>query len=59
VKHHLKRYPDNALAIVYSIQLDRTVDPPVAANGQLHITSPWMIEDEDLTTIAYTYSTGL
>lgn len=33
--------------------------PPDASVGQLHITSPWTIEDEDLSPIAYKCSTGL
>lgn len=59
VNHHRERYPANALAVVHSIHLDRTVDPPVASGGQLHLISPWTIDDDALTAIAYRYSTSL
>ncbi|MDT7846983.1 MrcB family domain-containing protein [Streptomyces justiciae] len=51
--------PDNALVIVHSIELDRTVEPASATGGILHCTSPWTIEEETLTVISYIHRTGL
>ncbi|GAA2418190.1 DUF3578 domain-containing protein [Streptomyces pulveraceus] len=52
-------YPDNALVVVHSIELDRTGPEPVTAGGVLHCTSPWVVADEDLTVISYAYRTPL
>ncbi|MFJ7421499.1 MrcB family domain-containing protein [Streptomyces uncialis] len=51
--------PDNALVIVHSIELDRSVDPVTATGGVLHCTSPWTIEEETLTVISYVHRTSL
>ena len=59
VNHHRERFPSNALVVVHSIRLDRSTDPPVAAGGELSVTTPWSIDDADLTPIAYTYATDL
>ncbi|MFF0818313.1 MrcB family domain-containing protein [Rhodococcus sp. NPDC003318] len=59
VLHHQQVYPDNALAIVHSIVLDRTVEPPVASGGVLVVRHPWAIDEVDLTPVSYRYSTGL
>ncbi|WUV90284.1 DUF3883 domain-containing protein [Streptomyces canus] len=50
-------YPDNALVVVHSIDLDRTQEEPAASGGVLHCTSPWEVEDEHLTVISYAYRT--
>ncbi|WP_255345830.1 MrcB family domain-containing protein [Streptomyces chartreusis] len=50
-------YPDNALVIVHSIELDRIGEEPRASGGVLHCTSPWVVEEEDLTVISYVYQT--
>ncbi|MFC8535268.1 MrcB family domain-containing protein [Streptomyces sp. NPDC057249] len=52
-------YPDNALVVVHSIELDRTGTEPVTAGGVLHCTSPWVVAEEDLTVISYAYRTPL
>ncbi|MFG2366129.1 MrcB family domain-containing protein [Streptomyces mirabilis] len=59
VEWQRKFAPDNALVIVHSIELDRTVEPSTATGGVLHCTSPWTIEDETLTVISYIHRTGL
>lgn len=59
VEWQRKFAPDNALVIVHSIELDRTVQPPIATSGTLHCTSPWAIEDESLSVISYIHRTGL
>lgn len=59
VKHHRQCYPNNALAIVHSIKLDRRGPSPIASGGTLEITSPWQIADSDLSPMAFKYSTGL
>ncbi|MGI5046177.1 protein NO VEIN domain-containing protein, partial [Streptomyces sp. JAC25] len=59
VEWQRKYAPDNALVIVHSIELDRTVTPVTATGGVLHCTTPWTIEDETLTVISYIHRTGL
>ncbi|MGW8528489.1 MULTISPECIES: MrcB family domain-containing protein [Nocardiopsidaceae] len=51
--------PANALVVVHSIHLDRSVSPPTASGGVLHCTSPWKIEEEDLTVVSYVYRSGV
>ncbi|MFD7403023.1 MrcB family domain-containing protein [Streptomyces sp. NPDC059866] len=51
--------PHNALVVVHSIQLDRTMQPPAATGGTLHCISPWTIEEDSLTVISYIHQTGL
>ncbi|RFU40624.1 DUF3578 domain-containing protein [Actinomadura logoneensis] len=51
--------PHNALVVVHSIELDRTAKPVSAIGGTLCCTSPWYIEDEDLSVVSYVYKTGL
>lgn len=51
--------PDNALLVVHSITLDRSVSPPAASGGTVHCTSPWLIDDESLTVVSYVHQTGL
>ncbi|MEV7865277.1 DUF3578 domain-containing protein [Streptomyces sp. NPDC088124] len=51
--------PENALVIVHSIELDRSVEPVTATGGVLYCTSPWTIEEETLTVISYIHRTGL
>jgi MrcB-like, N-terminal domain/Domain of unknown function (DUF3883) len=50
------KYPDTMLAIVTSIALDRSADPPVASGGTLRTIRPWRIDPEDLTAVSYRYS---
>lgn len=47
--------PENALVVVHSIQLDRSVSPPITRGGVLRCTSPWEIAEEDLTVVSYVY----
>ncbi|MFK0172421.1 MrcB family domain-containing protein [Streptomyces sp. NPDC090306] len=51
--------PANALVIVHSIALDRSVKPVTATGGVLHCTSPWQIEDDSLTVVSYIHRTSL
>ncbi|MFF4040671.1 MrcB family domain-containing protein [Streptomyces sp. NPDC001816] len=57
VEKQRKYYPDNALVVVHSIELDRTGEEPATSGGVLHCTSPWVVEDADLTVISYAYRT--
>ncbi|WP_405767587.1 DUF3578 domain-containing protein [Streptomyces sp. NBC_00080] len=57
VEKQRKYYPDNALVVVHSIELDRTGEEPATSGGVLHCTSPWLVEDADLTVISYAYRT--
>jgi hypothetical protein len=52
-------YPDNALAVVRNITLDRSGDQPVASGGELVLVMPWSINEGDLVPIAYDYRTGI
>jgi hypothetical protein len=47
--------PHNALVVVHSIELDRTVSPPKAKGGVLHCTSPWEIREQHLKVVSYVY----
>ncbi|MGW0606222.1 MrcB family domain-containing protein [Streptomyces sp. NPDC002640] len=51
--------PHNALVIVHSIRLDRSGEGVTAEGGVLHCTSPWEIDQPDLTPISYRYRTDL
>ncbi|WP_409059141.1 protein NO VEIN domain-containing protein [Streptomyces sp. SYP-A7185] len=59
VEKQRKYYPVNALVVVHSIELDRTGEEPATSGGVLHCTSPWVVEDVDLTVISYAYRTGV
>jgi hypothetical protein len=59
VKLHLAEHPNNALAVVRRIGLDRSGDVPVATGGVLELTMAWEIDREHLEPIAYRYQTGL
>lgn len=56
---HVADYPNNALAIVRRITLDKSDDNPVATGGELELTIGWELDRERLKPLAYTYSTGL
>lgn len=48
--------PDTAvLAVVHGILLDASADPPLASGGTVQRLSPWLISDDDLTSIAFFY----
>lgn len=57
VEKQRQYHPNNALVVVHSITLDRSGEKPVASGGTLHCTSPWSVEEEDLTVISYAYRT--
>ncbi|MDN3024699.1 DUF3578 domain-containing protein [Streptomyces sp. S.PB5] len=57
VEKQRQYYPDNALIVVHSIELDRAGEEPRTSGGVLHCTSPWVVEDADLTVISYAYRT--
>ncbi|MER5938432.1 DUF3578 domain-containing protein [Streptomyces sp. NPDC001928] len=57
VEKQRRYYPDNALVVVHSIELDRTQEEPATSGGVLQCTSPWVVEDDDLTVISYVYRT--
>ncbi|MEU5440999.1 MrcB family domain-containing protein [Streptomyces griseofuscus] len=57
VEKQRRYYPHNALVVVHSIRLDRTGSKPTTTGGVLHCTSPWVVQDEDLTVISYAYRT--
>lgn len=55
---HLKEHPHNALAVVHSIHLDRSEDPPVASGGTLVYEQPWALDESRLVPMSYRYDTG-
>jgi nucleoid DNA-binding protein len=56
VELHKVEHPNNALAVVKHIILDRT--GPNASGGELHLVMPWAVEQERLRPIAYRYQLG-
>jgi hypothetical protein len=58
VKLHLAEHPNNALAVVRRIMLDRR-EAPSAIGGQLELTMAWELHRERLEPIAYRSETGL
>jgi hypothetical protein len=59
VEVHKAAYPNNALAIVHSIELGMAADEPTAQGGVLVWRSPWLVEDGSLKPISFEYTTGL
>jgi len=47
------RYPNNALIVVHSVDLQRTSEAPKAEGGTLLMRSPWKIEEGHLRPIAF------
>jgi hypothetical protein len=56
VRHHAKAYPNNGLAVVRGIVLDRSTSPPTVSGGVLFEREPWSIIDSALTVISYKYA---
>ena len=56
VELHKNAYPDNMLLVVSNIDLNRNGNKPTASGGQLHIHSPWFIDESQLKVISYEYS---
>ena len=56
---HRAVHPNNALAVVRNIALDRNGDQPVATGGELKLVIPWEIDEGGLLPIAYDYRTGI
>jgi len=56
VELHQAEHPNNALAVVKHVVLDRT--GPTARGGELHLIMPWKVEQDRLRPIAYRYQFG-
>lgn len=56
---HQDKYPRNALAVVHGIELSGPPSKPIATGGTLVLRMPWKLDTNQLTPIAYKYSTGL
>jgi hypothetical protein len=56
---HRAAHPNNALAVVRNIVLDRSSDEPVGTGGELVLVRPWKIDESGLSAIAYEYRTGI
>ena len=59
VNLHRAEHPNNALAIVRNVALDRSGEQPVATGGELVLVMPWEINEGGLIPIAYDYRTGI
>jgi hypothetical protein len=59
VNLHRVEYPNNALAVVRNITVDRSGDQPIATGGELVLVMPWKIDEGGLIPIAYDYRTGI
>ncbi|QUR68158.1 protein NO VEIN domain-containing protein [Mycobacterium spongiae] len=55
---HRAEHPNNALAVVRNITLDRSGDQPAATGGELVLSMPWEVDKGELTPIVYKYRTG-
>lgn len=55
VQLHRDKYPNNCLAVVSQIVLDRIGEDPTAHGGKLELVSPWSLDDGRLEPIAFTY----
>lgn len=58
VNAHHNVAPRDALAIVHSIELDKSVNPPTAFGGTLVFDQPWSIDESRLSALAYRYRPG-
>lgn len=56
VELHLENHPDTMLAVVHTIDLDRSGSSPVATGGTLRVISPWSPELTHVKPIAYRYA---
>ncbi|MDV6979101.1 protein NO VEIN domain-containing protein [Mycobacterium intracellulare] len=57
---HKRTYPLNALTIVRAILLTRTEsDEVIPSGGELTVVMPWALDEDRLTPLAYSYSTGV
>lgn len=52
---HRRQYPNNALILVYGIDLDRASSPPLASGGTLRLIRPWFVRPEGLEPTAFRY----
>jgi hypothetical protein len=52
---HKSLYPANALIQVIGVHLEKSPDGPVASGGHLVMRQPWLLEDERLLPVSYTY----
>ncbi len=55
VQHHLNHHPNNALFVVYGIQLHRQNGTPIGTGGTDHVQQPWLISNDRLQPLAYRY----
>ena len=55
VKIQRESFPNNALAVVSEIELDRSGPKPSASGGKIKFIHPWRIELHDLKTLTYQY----
>lgn len=55
---HEREYPNTMLLVISQIELDRSVTPPSASGGKLHVVHPWRISPPNLTPVTYRYVVG-
>lgn len=54
VEVHTTYYPQNALALVRGIKLEKS-DPPIASGGELVLFLPWKLNMENLDPVVFEY----
>jgi hypothetical protein len=52
---HTTQHPNNMLAVVSSIAVDRSGESPTATGGLLKVASPWLVEANALDALSYDY----
>lgn len=56
--HHRSQYPQNALIVVYNIELGEGNGRPVAFGGAISEVRPWLLDEDRLRPVAFTYGLG-
>lgn len=58
VEHHRAEKAESSLVVVSGIELLGSADNPTATGGTISVTEPWLIDEQRLKPISYTYETG-
>ena len=56
VDTHRKRFPQNMLIVVHTIELDRSSAKPVASGGYVEVIRPWRPLENDLKPLSFRYN---
>jgi hypothetical protein len=58
VSHHVRSYPNNGLFVLHEICLTNSQSTPLASGGKIHVETPWLVDIERLSPLAYRYRIG-